>query len=127
MSRLTHHSHYIKYDIHAGVDGFVYFAAAVEVRRVKVGWSREPRKRVAALNAESPVPLRLLHTLPGRVSHEKLWHELLDPWHVRGEWFALTQDSIQVLQDLLEHPLPPIARLYEQPGFFSEPRQSGEL
>lgn len=66
---------------------WVYFALADEVRRVKIGMSVSPRDRISTINADSPVAVRLVGTMPGTAENESALHRRFRHLHVKGEWF----------------------------------------
>ncbi len=69
--------------------GFVYFIEAMGLRAVKIGFSREPRNRLAEMQPSCPARLRLLAAVPGSESIEStLHHKFLDQ-RIHGEWFHL--------------------------------------
>lgn len=73
------------------LEGFVYLVWAIDTPRYKVGRSKNPHRRVEALNLQSCYPLKLLETcyFDNAEKHEKRLHCLLAQWRVHGEWFEL--------------------------------------
>jgi hypothetical protein len=76
----------------------VYFLAAVDLGRVKIGRAKEVRKRVAALRNSSPVPLELLGTIPGGAAVEAYLHAAFAQDRSHGEWFELTEAIENVVE-----------------------------
>lgn len=70
---------------------FVYFLHAPELRRVKIGWSRDPGRRAQRLrcvNRElAPFKTQLLATIDGGHIVERCLHRRFSDHHVSGEWF----------------------------------------
>jgi hypothetical protein len=63
---------------------------------LKLGIAKDPKRRLSALRAASGLDLRLLHS---RELADDAWkveghaHRLLNPNHVRGEWFSITAEN----------------------------------
>lgn len=75
----------------------VYFIQCTATRRVKIGVSRHPEKRLRDLQVGAPADLVLLGTIPGSTAEEADLHRRLAKSAVRGEWFDLTDDMERVL------------------------------
>lgn len=70
-------------------DGCVYFIAAPEVKRVKIGFSLgHPDERLAGLQTGSPVDLVPLGIVLGGLTVERKLHQRFAELRVRGEWFS---------------------------------------
>jgi hypothetical protein len=67
---------------------YVYFLRCGDY--VKVGRSRDPRKRLAMLSASVPYPCELLLVISGPPSLERELHHLFREARERYEWFALS-------------------------------------
>lgn len=65
--------------------------------RVKIGRSQDPRERLHSLQTASPDDLLLLHVWNRDIESEL--HALMRPWALRGEWFQLAPQVIDILQD----------------------------
>lgn len=69
-------------------NGYVYAIHAPDVRRVKIGWSMKPRRRLLAdIRPLSPVPLILIGITPGSKLEEAYWHQTCSSFRIRYEWF----------------------------------------
>lgn len=68
--------------------GYVYFIQQGNDGAIKIGWTKNPRKRLGELQIGCPDPLVLLGAVPvgSRGEEREIQHALWD-WHVRGEWF----------------------------------------
>jgi hypothetical protein len=64
----------------------VYFLRDAE-GLIKIGWTKNLRKRVAALQVTSSSPLRLIGVVGGGRNTEQWLHARLGEHRVRGEWF----------------------------------------
>lgn len=73
-------------------EGFVYFIRAGRTASVKIGYGKNPYKRLDDMQVGSPHPLYLIGYCPGDRSDEFAWHKRWQRLHVRGEWFKLAQD-----------------------------------
>jgi len=72
---------------------YVYFIEA-DNGLVKIGKSKNVRKRLAALRGGSPIHLRLLYSIDcnGRASEtEKHFHKMFEAKRKHGEWFGLNK------------------------------------
>lgn len=70
-------------------DSYVYFVEAKNLGLVKIGFSKDPSKRLKDLQTGSPDELEGLFTFPGTKQKEKELHRKLHRFRVRGEWFKL--------------------------------------
>lgn len=69
--------------------GFVYVIHAIGTNRVKVGFSKEPEKRLKELQTGSPYKLSLLTQWPGNETDERRAHARLRRYKIGGEWFDI--------------------------------------
>lgn len=67
--------------------GYVYFLAASELNRVKIGFSRDVAQRIATLRHGSPCDLTLIGTVKAIPRAEAALHDHLSKSWVFGEWF----------------------------------------
>lgn len=91
--------------------GFVYIVEN-ELGACKVGISRDPLARLAALQTGSPQRLRITHVAATRCSGfeiEQQAHELLSSRALTGEWFdcgpAAARHAVQTSAKMLRRPL----------------------
>lgn len=77
--------------------GFVYFLRCGEF--VKVGYSRQPKKRLATLQTATPHDVELLGRLPGTMAQERAVHRCLQHLHHRNEWFRMSDDIIALIRE----------------------------
>ena len=61
---------------------------------VKIGFSKNPLKRLAQLQTGSSEPLEILGTINGTLATEKYLHRYFADKHIQGEWFALNHEDI---------------------------------
>lgn len=82
------------------VTGYVYLAQPVEGGLIKIGWTERPRERLAGLNHfwQEVKFLALIPTVDP-ITLERRLHKLYDDKRVRGEWFSLTTEDIDRLEE----------------------------
>lgn len=66
---------------------------------VKIGYARNPRKRLALLQTGNDEPLRLVAAIPGTKRLERELHELFAGDRVRGEWFFPTFELLEFFEE----------------------------
>jgi hypothetical protein len=70
-------------------NGWVYaFQARSDAEAVKVGFSTDPASRLRNLTNNSPFPLDLIVLIPGSRETERLLHDRLADYKLRGEWYS---------------------------------------
>ncbi len=80
----------------------LYAIAAKEVKRVKIGFSRDPSARLLSCDVGSPCHLSkpIVASDIGRV--EAGVHTRLNRWRYKGEWFAMSPD-VNMVVDMMAH------------------------
>jgi hypothetical protein len=73
------------------------YAITFDWKYFKVGRADNIKRRVYDLQIASPLDLKLLRVLSDNPTHESRWHKVLDDFHVRGEWFRLTDESMALI------------------------------
>lgn len=68
---------------------FVYVIHAIGTNRIKLGFSRKPKERLAGLQTAAPYPLQMLACWPGSRSHENRLHRYMLQFRKVGEWFEV--------------------------------------
>lgn len=89
------------------VIGRIYFVAAPG--RIKIGYTTQPERRLATLQAVDMEQLESLGTIPGTRGLEGLLHARVDAYRIKGEWFLDCAEVRQLVDDALEgkFPVPP--------------------
>lgn len=83
------------------VRGFVYFIRPVgHAGPVKIGFSRAPQARKAALMEWSPLPLEVVVDIPGDIDLEHRIQGLFAASHSHHEWFAVTPELADLVAKL---------------------------
>ncbi len=81
-----------------GKQGYVYLITehfdGGALRYVKIGYSVNPRKRVAELQTGNPRKLILLYAMPGTEEDERRLHTKYIKANVMQEWFRVTPELI---------------------------------
>lgn len=78
--------------------GFVYLMQNCRNGYTKIGFSTNPRYREKTLQSEEP-EVELVGYWPGTLAKELALHIQFSRKRVRGEWFNLTQDEINEIQE----------------------------
>lgn len=66
---------------------WVYLALDKKRKRVKIGSSSNPKKRVASLSGGAGCRLEIIGTVPGGFDRERECHHRFGDHHIHGEWF----------------------------------------
>ena len=72
--------------------GHVYFVFAPELRRIKIGFTRDVARRFTSLRNSSPCDLLLIGSVRAAPVAEGAFHGLLQDFRRYGEWFDLTAE-----------------------------------
>jgi hypothetical protein len=65
----------------------IYFIQNTVTQAIKIGYSRNPKKRLDSLQTATPDKLVLLGTIQGGLEHEAAFHERFSKYALQGEWF----------------------------------------
>ena len=84
---MTDYSHSLELpDCENVSDGWVYWIGG-DTGPIKIGWSKDPQKRVRELQTGSPIALTVVHQVAGTTADERRWHKKLSDHRLHGEWF----------------------------------------
>lgn len=78
--------------------GEVYFIT--DETAIKIGFSTDPRSRLAALQGSQHAALRLIAAFPGGPQDERALHEHFAHLCIRGEWFQFHQEITDFVASL---------------------------
>ncbi len=78
----------------------VYFVYAKSQSLLKIGYSKNPLKRLQALSRNVPFNLELLAIRPGGRDLEKAFHRKFKSFRVKGEWFRCEAKSAEAIRDI---------------------------
>jgi hypothetical protein len=85
----------------------VTYVIEADTGQLKVGIALHPQQRLKELQTGSPVPLRLLGTIPGGRAVEKLLHDTFKEHRLQGEWYSPEiRDPLTTLLSILGSPTP---------------------
>lgn len=76
------------------VGGFVYCIKHHERNAVKIGFSKDPWKRLRQLQTGSSDMFTLFDKLPGDRALERAFHKVFEDRRLQGEWFDDTDHRI---------------------------------
>lgn len=65
----------------------------------KIGWARNPEKRLAFLQTGHPEKLRIVAVIDGSREKERELHELFAASRIRGEWFVQDRELTGYFED----------------------------
>lgn len=83
---------------------FVYFIQDCDSKKIKIGYSRDPAKRMASIRramAPRRPRLKLLATFEGGRDEERELHSDLAAVRATGEWFAPTPEILEAVDEAL--------------------------
>lgn len=78
--------------------GFVYFIQEGEDGPIKIGWAKDPRRRLASMQSGNPRRLHLLGAI--KTKRRLLERELHDRFiedHLTGEWFSPSSELLALI------------------------------
>jgi hypothetical protein len=75
----------------------VYFAQNVANGNVKIGYTGDLPRRIAALSSGAGQPVELLRTVAGGRSVEAWLHRRFAPYRITGEWFSFHSDMLDIV------------------------------
>jgi hypothetical protein len=86
----------------------IYFIQNKVTGHIKIGYSKNPKKRLASLQTATPHELALLGTIPGGLEHEGEFHRRFAGHELQGEWFdgAILPEVQQILAKAVSTPQP---------------------
>lgn len=91
---------------------FVYLIGASSTGRYKIGYTTNIKSRLRGLRVSCPVDLELVcHKecfYPEAVDLEKKLHDYLRAHNTHGEWFALTDDALKYVREVLGEASPAV-------------------
>lgn len=63
----------------------------------KIGYSANPEDRLINVQSQCPFPVRLVGYVSGDVRTEIYWQQLFAEKRVRGEWYKLAPDEVEMI------------------------------
>lgn len=83
----------------------IYFAEAKDLNLIKIGYSKDPEKRLILLNSNSPVKIKLLKSVKGEKIYEWKIHQKFNNLRVKGEWFKNCKELTDFINKICDFPL----------------------
>jgi DNA-binding XRE family transcriptional regulator len=65
---------------------------------VKIGFTKNPSKRLSALQSSNPNELIVRLVIDGTLEDETKYHMQFKDRHIRGEWFLLDEDMLKFIE-----------------------------
>lgn len=82
-------------------EAFVYVVQIGEDGPIKIGFTTKIKRRIAAIRAGIPSRVFVRMIGPGTDRLEKMFHEMLEPHRLKGEWFVPTKEVMSLLASSL--------------------------
>lgn len=98
--------------------GWLTFLAQEGALRVKIGFTRDPDRRVSQLQSYSAVPVRILAMVRAPSDYAKALHTALKDHHSHGEWFELDADVAALIADLSKRKFRAIHEFVHKQGVY---------
>lgn len=83
----------------------IYLIVCRETQTCKIGYSKEPNKRLKQLKTGNANTLELLHVQEGTIPQEQAIHKIFAQYRITGEWFQYN-DDIKLYFNIKELSLP---------------------
>jgi len=81
--------------------GFLYVARSLDLESIKVGFAVSPHSRLPSLQTGTPHELYIAEIVPIERGAEAVFHEIMRPHRIRGEWYP--DDALMgLVTDLIE-------------------------
>src|SRR6516164_4078853 len=82
-----------------GDAGVIYFIQSTMTRHIKIGYAKNPKKRLSGLQTSNADQLKLLGQVNGEMDDEAAFHEEFAKFRLHGEWFK--EDIYQQVMAIL--------------------------
>lgn len=83
-----------------GPSGVVYFVVTEDRRFVKIGWTRNIKKRFLGIRSNSPIPVELPVIALASPEDERSVLNAFATQHSHGEWFHLCEEIEQLIKSV---------------------------
>jgi hypothetical protein len=84
------------------LEGFIYFIQGEYGGAIKIGYSKDPARRLTDLQTGYPDTLKILLLIPGDNKMEYALHKELEGSRLKGEWFRPDKCVLDRIKDLAE-------------------------
>ena len=81
---------------------FIYYIKNINSGHIKIGWSRNPQKRIRQLQPGAEGKLIIMATQPGGPSAEASIHRHFKRLQFYGEWYKSDSSLLGYISDILE-------------------------
>lgn len=82
-------------------EGWIYFIQAGSQGAIKIGWAKDPAKRIRTLQTSQHQKLKMLGAIPGTLKDEQALHRRFADARLNGEWFDRSKVGGQVMSLIL--------------------------
>jgi len=89
-----------EYELDSEYECHIYFIRCLDA--VKIGYSKNPKLRLQALQTANPNKLELLYSFPAFKKWEESIHEDLSNLRINGEWFKYTEEVDTYIKNIKE-------------------------
>lgn len=88
----------------ASTSGWLYVIRGIGTEMYKVGFTRrDPEKRMAELQAYSPVRLELFGAARGTYQDEQRWHRAMTDFASHGEWYFISDSVLRDIANAIDN------------------------
>lgn len=79
--------------------GFIYFIVDENFKYCKIGYSKDPNKRLIIIETHCPFNMRIAKTMIGGVKEESIMHKRFNEHQIKREWFVIEGSLLEFLKD----------------------------
>lgn len=84
--------------------GAVYFVQTLRSQRIKIGFSKNPLRRLPELAVGCPEPFRILGAIAGTMADERALHKRFATSREIGEWFRNDPELVAYIEESIASP-----------------------
>jgi len=78
-------------------NGYIYIIGNLEHKVCKIGFSKNPQRRLIVLQTGSPYELSLFKKFIGNIPIEKKLHKKYKDYRLHGEWFEIRDELKEII------------------------------
>ena len=82
------------------LDNELYFILDTQSNSIKIGVSKDVKRRLSQLQTSNASPLLLVGRMQNRIGLEKNLHEKFKKYRLKGEWFSTNASLIEYISEL---------------------------
>jgi len=79
----------------------VYFIQMDKIGPIKIGITKNLKKRLMGMQTANPYKLNVLYCYSGLPDDEESWHNTFKRFHIRGEWFHPADTILFAIKDMV--------------------------